>query len=171
MSTLVAICHRCEHGNADKKCQGSCPCRADADRRDILVHIANASHSRPTCPLNKHNNIDPGAPMPAPDISKPIEPIPFASWGPTALALYCFSRPQDFGLGDTCKRILTMNCESGICNRAMIAAARLAVLAHLKSEYPEVDIDAQIEAWVKGENQCGNCEFRRIEQNQKYKLR
>lgn len=175
MSQLHIICVRCEFGNADKKCQGPCPCRADPEKRDILVHIANASNGSPTCPKHYHDGIDPGAPPPAPmpPLILPglLEAVPRELWPVTAIILEKFSRFGDDGLGDAIKRILTVECESGVCNRIAAAGARLAVLAHLKYEYPGIVVESHIEAWIKGENQCGNCEHRRKEQNAKYPLR
>lgn len=48
----IAICHRCEFGNGAKQCHGACPCKADPQRRDILVMVTlNKSDLPEPCPL------------------------------------------------------------------------------------------------------------------------
>lgn len=102
-SLLTAVCQHCASGNSDHGCQGPCPCRADPERRDILVHIANASHGRPTCPLHKHDNIDPGEPIPAPE---PPKPIPRSEWPIWAKGLALMAVSYDAGIGDTVARLI-----------------------------------------------------------------
>jgi hypothetical protein len=154
------ICIICD--SRERNCQGPCSCRADPKRRDILVHIANASNGNPTCPLHKHDNIDPSAPMPAPEPPKPIVPIPRREWGRRAAMLADFAEWGDDGLGSACKRLLN---ESGH------AVALLAVAVFLKHEYPDDPLAADAAAWIKGEGDCGNCEWRRLALDQKYPLR
>ena len=161
MKALGVICVRCQFGNAAKHCVGPCPCLADPERRDILVHIANTKAGRPSCPLHKHDNIDPGAPDPPPP--PPPQPIPREQWRADVHALARYARPEDAGLGDGCKRIL--NDPDASMN------STAAVVRFLSAEYGAFNIAVDGLAWKKTGNECGNCETRRNECNVRYRFR
>lgn len=105
-----AVCLNCEHGAGRLTCQGPCPCLADPERRDILVHISNAQKGEPSCPLHRHDNIDPGSPPSPPE---PVKPIPRSEWPIWAKGFALLANKEDIGIGSTIERMIgTDNSEA-----------------------------------------------------------
>ena len=142
-------------------CNGPCASLADPEKRDIIVHIENANRGEPTCPLKKHDNLDPLAPAPRPE---PIKPIPRSEWRLMARNVSALAEPQDAGLGDVVKRILSME---DIKSHPIMLGHCAALLF---AEFGLADVLAEIKNWKSGEAGCGGCDWRRKELNAKYPL-
>lgn len=161
MATAAETCIGCNQ--RQRGCNGRCPCLADPERRDILVHIDNANRGEPTCPLHKHDNVDPDTPAPPPT---PIPAAPRPDWPPHAENLAAFALPGEPGLGTVCHRII----EAGTDKRALAAVAEF-----LAGEYGLMLVIIQGTKWLLSKigfegQECSGCEIRAAESDAKYPL-
>lgn len=83
-SQRITLCHSCEHGNRDGRCNGPCPCTIDG--RNIIDHARSGD-----CPKGYYT----GTPQPAP---------PWPAW---ATAIQNRRKPGEVGVGDTLARIFS----------------------------------------------------------------
>jgi hypothetical protein len=165
MATAVEICIVCSSLKMVK--QGVGICEPDFEKRDFLIHIENANQGRPSCPLHKHDRIDPAAPAPKPE---PIKPLSRSQWHFTAEDLSRFAIATDPGLGTTVYRILSAH-ENPVVNAVLHPFAISAVCAFLKHEYGSFNLKDDATNWFKTGEQCGNCLARQRDLDIKYSLK
>lgn len=171
MIIAIAICHNCEFGNFEGKCNGKCECSADLQRRDISIHADNAHRGKPSCPKEKHNKVaslrefeDSLPPWVA---REPLQPIPRDKWTAHADHLAKYSKASDIGLGSTCKRII----EAADDMDAMAAVAKFIYCEFGVQSFVGGSIKLALRMLIGGvEQDCTGCQLRQAESDAKYPL-